>query len=154
MELSLRLLHLPVEASSVTRELGPSGPSPVRDRDSQKRHHRSARILIVDDEPAAAEAVRDHLLGCGHTVDMAFGADDALTAVQKVHRDVVLVDSGAPEVDGVEGLRRIRALDSTVPVIVDVMKPIDFALLDRAIAAALTSRDGSSKQTLVEGGAQ
>ncbi len=197
MELSLRLLHLPVDGSPVTRELGQSGPSPVsrtitqdqmadtdfridgaradrrtsvrarRDRECQKRRQRSARILIVDGEPAAAEAVRDHLLGCGHTVDMAFSADDALTAVQRAHRDVVLLDSWTPEVDGVEGLRRIRALDSTVPVIIVtanadvglkrealkfgacgyVMKPIDFANLDRAIASLLISRDAKGART-------
>ena len=98
---------------------------------------------------------------------MAFSADDALMAVQQVHRDVVLLDSRTPEVDGVEGLRRIRALDSTVPVLMVtgnadvslkretlkfaacgyVMKPIDFADLDRAIAALLISRDGKGART-------
>src|SRR5438552_11201700 len=82
MELSLRLLHVPVDGSPMIREPGQSGPNPA-----------AARILIVDDEPAAAEAVRDHLLACGYTVDMAFNADDALRAVQQVHRDVVLLDN-------------------------------------------------------------
>ncbi len=189
MELSLRLLHLPVDGSPVTQELGQSGPGPVSrkitqdpvtdsdvrsegargdrrtsasglwDRDRQKRRHRSARILIVGEE-SAAEAVRDHLLERGHTVDLAFSADDALTAIRQVHRDVVLLDISMPEIDGVEALRRIRALDATLPVIMVtgnedasirretlklgacgyVAKRIDFTDLDRATAAALTSR--------------
>ena len=189
MELSLRLLHLPVDGSPVTQELGQSGPGPVSrkitqdpvtdsdvrsegasgdrrtsasglwDRDRQKRRHRSARILIVGEE-SAAEAVRDHLLERGHTVDLAFSADDALMAIRQVRRDVVLLDISTPELDGVEALRRIRAVDATLPVIVvagnedasigreavklgacgSVVKPMDFADLDRAIAAALTSR--------------
>src|SRR5437899_3366950 len=161
MELSLRLLHVPVDGSPMIREPGQSGPNPA-----------AARILIVDDEPAAAEAVRDHLLACGYTVDMAFNADDALRAVQQVHRDVVLLDNW-PGVDGVEGIRRIRAVDSTLPVILavesadvrlmretlkfaacgHVVKPIDFAVLDRAIGV-LTSRDAQAveQNNLVEGG--
>jgi len=181
MELSLRLLHLPADGA----ERGTLGPNPAsrvtaqdpqaranrqtcvtarRARDRHERPRDSARILIVGDESVAAEAVRDHLLERGHTVDLAFSADDALTAIRQVRRDVVLLDISMPEIDGVEALRRIRAVDATLPVIMvtgnaaasleretlklgvcgSVVKPIDFADLDRATAAALTSRSAKS----------
>ena len=171
MQLSLRLLHLPVDGSPVTRELRQPGPDPLSRKITQdevarqKPRHRSARILIVGDEPAAAEVIRDHLLNRGHTVDLAFSADDALAAIRDIRRDLVLLDISIPQIsmpqiDGVAALRRIRAADATLAVIVVtgnadgtltretsklgacgyVVKPIDFAHLDRTIAAALSSR--------------
>ena len=166
MQLSLRLLHLPVDGSPVTRELRQPGPDPLSGKITQgevarqKPRHRSARILIVGDEPAAAEAIRDHLLNRGHTIDLAFSADDALAAIRDIRRDLVLLDISMPQIDGVAALRRIRAADATLAVIVVtgnadgtperetsklgacgyVVKPIDFAHLDRTIAAAFSSR--------------
>ena len=166
MQLSLRLLHLPVDGSPVARELRQPGPDPLSRKITQdevarqKPRHRSARILIVGDEPAAAEAIRDHLLNRGHTVDLAFSADDALAAIRDIRRDLVLLDISMPQIDGVAALRRIRAADATLAVIVVtgnadgtltretsklgtcgyVVKPIDFAHLDRTIAAAFSSR--------------
>ena len=145
MQLSLRLLHLPVDGSPVARELRQPGPDPLSRKITQdevarqKPRHRSARILIVGDEPAAAEAIRDHLLNRGHTVDLAFSADDALAAIRDIRRDLVLLDSSMPQIDGVEALRRIRAEDASLAVIM-LGGPIDFADLDRAATAALTSR--------------
>jgi len=140
MELNLRLLHLPVDATDVTRERKPSPASRVtaRRRSRPERPHESARILIVDDEPAVAEPVRDYLLSRGHTVDLAFSTDDALTAIRQIRRDLVLLDSSMPQIDGVEALRRIRAEDASLAVIM-LGGPIDFADLDRAATAALTS---------------
>ena len=166
MQLSLRLLHLPVDGSPVARELRQPGPDPLSRKITQdevarqKPRHRSARILIVGDEPAAAEAIRDHLLNRGHTIDLAFSADDALAAIRDIRRDLVLLDISMPQIDGVAALRRIRAADATLAVIVVtgnadgtperetsklgacgyVVKPIDFAHLDRTIAAAFSSR--------------
>src|SRR5207249_10767428 len=98
MQLSLRLLHLPVDGSPVTRELRQPGPDPLSRKITQdevarqKPRDRSARILIVGDEPAAAEAIRDHLLNRGHTIDLAFSSDDALAAMRDIRWDVVLLD--------------------------------------------------------------
>jgi DNA-binding response OmpR family regulator len=162
MNLSLRLLHLPGDGADVTRERKstPALRATARRRARQERPRESARILIVDDEPTVAESIRDHLLRRGYTVDLAFSADDALIAIRQVSRDLVLLDSAMPQIDGVEALRRIRALDASVAVIIvtdcaeksleretsklgacdHVMKPIDFADLDRATRAALTRR--------------
>ncbi len=165
MQLSLRLLHLPVDGSPVTREVRQPGHDPLPRNITQdpvarrKPRRRSARILIVGDEPAAAEAIRDHLLNRGHTVDLAFSADDALAAIRELRRDLVLLDISLPQTDGVEAIRRIRAADATLSVIVTgnadgtvtreasklgacgyVVKPIDFAHLDRTTAVALSSR--------------
>ncbi|PYM52941.1 MAG: hypothetical protein DMD77_28245 [Candidatus Rokuibacteriota bacterium] len=124
MQLSLRLLHLPVDGSPVAREVRQPGHDPLPRNITQdpvarrKPRRRSARILIVGDEPAAAEAIRDHLLNRGHTVDLAFSADDALAAIRELRRDLVLLDISLPQTDGVEAIRRIRAADATLSVIV------------------------------------
>jgi len=168
MNLSLRLLHLPGDGADVTREpkSTPAVPATARRRGRQEQPRESARILIVDDEPAVAELIRDHLLRRGYTVDLAFSADDALAAIRQVRRDLVLLDSAMPQIDGVEALGRIRALDTSVAVIIvtgcaensfepttsklgacgHVMKPIDFANLDRATRAALTRRGAKTRR--------
>src|SRR5262245_36388600 len=169
MELRLRLLHLPGgDGADVTRERRPSAalrPTLGR-RGRQERPRESARILIVEDEPAVAEAIRDHLLSRGYTVDLAFSADDALVAIRQIRRDVVILDISMPQFDGVEALRRVRAVDATLPVIAvtadadgslerellklgacgSVVKPIDFADLDRATRAALTCRGAKTRR--------
>jgi len=167
MKLSLRLLNLPGDEADATREpeSSPALRATARRRGPKERPHESARILIVDDEPAVAELIRDHLLRRGYTVDLAFSADEALTAIRQVRRDLVLLDSAMPQVDGVEALGRIRALDASVAVIIvtgcaeksleratsklgacgHVMKPIDFTDLDRATSAALTRRSARTR---------
>src|SRR5262249_4505028 len=118
MNLSLRLLNLPGDGADVTRE-PKSTPALHGDARRRRRQPReSARILIVDDEPAVAELIRDHLLRHGYTVDLAFSADEALAAIRQVRRDLVLLDSAMPQIDGVEALGRIRALDASVAVII------------------------------------
>jgi len=166
MNLSLRLLNLPGDGADVTRE-PQSTPALHGDARRRRRQPReSARILIVDDEPAVAELIRDHLLRHGYTVDLAFSADEALAAIRQVRRDLVLLDSAMPQIDGVEALGRIRALDASVAVIIvtgcaekslepatsnlgacdHVMKPIDFTDLDRATSAALTRRGAKTRR--------
>ncbi len=75
------------------------------------------RILVVDDERAIRRFLRTSLSAYGYTV---FVAPDGATALHEVtaHRpDVIVLDLGLPDMDGVEVLRRLRAW-SPVPVIV------------------------------------
>jgi two-component system KDP operon response regulator KdpE len=78
---------------------------------------RGARILVVDDEPEIVEAVRRNLVGHGYDVSAAPGGEAALAALAQRPVDVVLLDLGLPDMDGLEGLRRVRERGST-PIIV------------------------------------
>jgi len=69
----------------------------------------SRRVLVVDDNRDAAASLRLVLELDGHEVEAAYGAAEALRAVDVFRPDVVLLDIGLPQMDGYEVARRIRA---------------------------------------------
>jgi two-component system KDP operon response regulator KdpE len=77
----------------------------------------SATVLIVDDEPAIRRLLRTSLLAQGFRVSEADSATSALAVVAEGGMDVVLLDLGLPDLDGLEVIRRLRAV-SAVPLVV------------------------------------
>ena len=75
------------------------------------------RVLVVEDEPAVARTLRISLTAHGYDVDIAKDGTRALMLTAANHPDVVLLDLGLPDLDGIEVLRRIRQT-STVPVVI------------------------------------
>jgi DNA-binding response OmpR family regulator len=75
-------------------------------------------VLVVDDEPGIRTVLRAYLLAAKFTVSEAETAADAVAqATNEVQpADLVLLDLGLPDADGLDALRRIRML-SDVPVI-------------------------------------
>ncbi|GAA4534539.1 response regulator transcription factor [Amycolatopsis samaneae] len=75
----------------------------------------TVRVLLVEDEPAIAEALADILHAHRHTVTHVGRGADALLR----HRDadLLLLDLMLPDLDGLEVLRKLRQV-SSVPVIV------------------------------------
>ncbi len=80
-------------------------------------HFRGTSVLVVDDEPQVCDILRDFLLREGYKAFIAYTAYDALASLQRHHPDIILLDIRLPEIDGMECLRRIRALDSHVTVV-------------------------------------
>jgi two-component system, OmpR family, KDP operon response regulator KdpE len=76
-----------------------------------------SRILVVDDDPALLRTLRINLRARGHEVLLAAGGVEAEVSFNDEHPDLVVLDLGLPDLDGVEVLRRIRK-QSAVPVIV------------------------------------
>jgi EAL domain-containing protein (putative c-di-GMP-specific phosphodiesterase class I) len=74
-------------------------------------------VLVVDDDPAVARALRRVLEAAGYTVSVVTGGQAAVEAITKAGFDVVISDIQMPGMTGVELLRAIRALDLDVPVI-------------------------------------
>ncbi|HZF89111.1 response regulator transcription factor [Streptomyces sp.] len=77
---------------------------------------RSARILVVDDDPTVAEVVAGYLDRAGHVVDRADDGPSALTRLAAHRPDLVVLDLMLPGMDGLEVCRRMRAA-GPVPVI-------------------------------------
>jgi two-component system KDP operon response regulator KdpE len=76
----------------------------------------SIRVLVVDDE----RPIRRFLMAClgsHYTVYEAASGADALAATLSVRPDVILLDLGLPDLDGVEVTRRVREW-SQIPIIV------------------------------------
>src|SRR5947209_17798220 len=77
----------------------------------------TARLLIVDDDIEFLEGLKVSLVGLGYQVDRSSHGADALMAIRLVRPDVVLLDIRMRPLGGVEVLRRIRATDPSLPVI-------------------------------------
>jgi two-component system, OmpR family, KDP operon response regulator KdpE len=75
------------------------------------------RVLVVDDEPGIVRALRINLRVRGYDVDTAADGRAALDAAARHQPDVVILDLGLPDMDGVEVIRGLRGW-SRSPVIV------------------------------------
>jgi two-component system KDP operon response regulator KdpE len=75
------------------------------------------KILVVDDDPSLVKALRIGLTARGDDVVTAQTGSDAIAQVALVHPDLVILDLGLPDLDGLEVCRRIREF-SNVPVLV------------------------------------
>lgn len=71
----------------------------------------SGRVLVVDDEPIVREILARYLTRDGFLVDVAEDGEEALTAVERHHPDLVLLDLMLPRIDGLEVFRRMRSAD-------------------------------------------
>lgn len=67
-----------------------------------------ARILVVDDEPAVRELLRQILEGAGHQVFEAANGKVAMVRLAKQPADLVIVDMLMPEKDGVEVIIEVK----------------------------------------------
>ncbi|CRK56471.1 sensor histidine kinase [Alloactinosynnema sp. L-07] len=74
-------------------------------------------VLVVDDEPQIVRALRINLTARGYEVVTAPDGRTALTVAADKHPDVVVLDLGLPDLDGVEVIEGLRGW-STVPIIV------------------------------------
>jgi len=68
------------------------------------------RVLIVDDDTDSRELIGHVLSDCAASVIAAGSAVEALELLQQLRPHVMVSDIGMPEVDGIDLLRRIRAL--------------------------------------------
>jgi two-component system KDP operon response regulator KdpE len=76
-----------------------------------------AWLLVVEDEEPARRLLRAYLARRGYRVDEAASAREAMRTWEAHRPDLVLLDLGLPDLDGVEVIRRIRR-DAVTPIIV------------------------------------
>jgi len=78
----------------------------------------SASILVVDDHADFGEMVAEHLRGSGHICTVVSSGRAAIASAQERIPDLVVTDLRMAEVDGLDVLDAVRALDAEIPVIV------------------------------------
>src|SRR5213594_135727 len=74
------------------------------------------KVLVVDDEPKIVQLARDYLVHAGFAVTTAYDGKAALAAARTDHPDLVVLDLGLPELDGLDVARALRA-ESSVPIV-------------------------------------
>jgi two-component system KDP operon response regulator KdpE len=77
----------------------------------------SARILIVDDEPSILATMAPLLRARGYDVSTATSGHAALEAVDRQPPQLVILDLGLPDLDGIEVTRRLRE-GRAIPILV------------------------------------
>jgi two-component system, OmpR family, KDP operon response regulator KdpE len=75
------------------------------------------RVLIVDDEKAIQRFLKNALSSAEFSVHLAGSGKEALMAAVAIRPDLIILDLGLPDMDGVEVLRRLREW-TKVPVII------------------------------------
>jgi CheY-like chemotaxis protein/tRNA A-37 threonylcarbamoyl transferase component Bud32 len=96
----------------------------------------NARILVVDDEPAAVALMEDFLSGLGYQVVTAGNGVEAMTAMAAQPISLVVTDIDMPHKSGTVLLRELKALDPELPIILVTGKPsIDTAVTSMKLGA-------------------
>ena len=75
------------------------------------------RILVVEDEPAAAAVLAKGLRENAYAVDIAADGAAAITHASSTDYDLVILDVLLPRINGLELCRRLRDFGSTVPIL-------------------------------------
>jgi two-component system alkaline phosphatase synthesis response regulator PhoP len=101
----------------------------------------SPRILIVDDEPAIADVLREYLQTENFTCHSVSDGEEALAAMQSFTPDLILLDLNLPRVSGKEVLRELRTY-SNVPIIILTSRGAE---IDRIIGLEIGADDYISK---------
>ncbi|MGD0238000.1 MAG: response regulator, partial [Syntrophorhabdales bacterium] len=77
----------------------------------------AVRILVVDDERQIRRVLKTALSANGYDIREAPSGYDGLSQTQLFHPDVILLDLGLPDLDGIEVIRRLREW-TKIPIIV------------------------------------
>ncbi|MEN9799535.1 MAG: hypothetical protein RL653_3232 [Pseudomonadota bacterium] len=129
------------------------------------------KVLIVEDEPRMARMLQQGLTEEGHQVDVCGRAGEALPQAESIAYDVILLDWGLPDQDGVSLLRTWRGRGLRTPVLLltargstgekvvglragaddYLVKPFDFDEL-LARTEALARRGGGAQQPVRRAG--
>lgn len=81
-------------------------------------HNSSATLLIIDDDQVVRASLAAYLEDSGFNVLQASNGLQGLEVFERDHPDLVICDLRMPQVDGLELIRRINALQVETPVIV------------------------------------
>jgi len=129
------------------------------------------RILVAEDDAILADGLTRSLRQSGYAVDWVKNGAEAETALGANAFDLLILDLGLPRVPGLEVLKRLRARDSRLPVLIltaldgvndrvrgldagaddYIAKPFDLAEMEARVRA-LTRRGMAGSPTLLRHG--
>jgi two-component system, OmpR family, response regulator RegX3 len=95
------------------------------------------KVLLVEDDPAIAGSVETSLSNAGMTVHHCATATDAIAAAKEFAPEVILLDLGLPDMDGLDVSKTIREF-SNVPIIIVSARGDE---LDRVLGLELGADD-------------
>ncbi len=105
------------------------------------------RILVVDDETSIRRYLRAALSAQGFAIYEAANGQEAINAVVTNHPDLIILDLGLPDLDGIEVTRRLREWSQTPIIILSVREAENdkIAALDAGADDYLTKPFGTGE---------
>ena len=76
------------------------------------------RVLLAEDDPMIGDAIQGALKDASYAVDWVKDGASVLVALKTQPYDLVLLDLGLPDQDGLEVLTNLRAQDNPVPLLI------------------------------------
>jgi two-component system KDP operon response regulator KdpE len=76
------------------------------------------KVLVVDDEPAIRRFLRTSLTAQGYQVTEAENGTTALDSLRRNTIDILVLDLGLPDIDGLDIIERLRGQGFAVPIVV------------------------------------
>ena len=77
----------------------------------------SAVVLIIDDELQIRRFLQISLQANGYTVHLTATGEEGLLKAAQLRPDLIILDMGLPDIDGLEVLKRLREWTQT-PVVI------------------------------------
>ena len=105
------------------------------------------RVLVVDDENSIRRYLRAALSAQGFTIYEASNGQEAINGVLSHHPDIIILDLGLPDFDGIEVTRRLREWSQTPIIILSVREAENdkIAALDAGADDYLTKPFGTGE---------
>lgn len=120
-EISARLKHLLARAREIRGLIQKVGsaiaPETRRNASRQSARLATARLLVVDSDENIRRSAHDLLGGQGATVETARDAHEAIAMMRESNYSAALVDIRLPDLDGFETFKRLREVQTAVPII-------------------------------------
>lgn len=104
-------------------------------------HEGGTRVLVVEDDPTAYEAISSHLAASAYIPIRARNADEALRFARLLHPAAITLDIILPDLDGWEILRRLKDDPDTAGIPVIIVSVLD----NRELAITLGADDYMTK---------
>jgi DNA-binding NtrC family response regulator len=126
---------------------------------------KTIKIVIVDDEKDMRQSISQWLALYGFETETFAGAGDALKSLYYNYPGIIITDIKMPKMDGIQFLKKIKSMDSSLPVImitghgdipmaVDAMRLGAFDFLEKPFnpdsMTALVKRAAASRRLILE----
>ena len=112
-----------------------------------------AKLLVVDDEPRAAELTAELLRRAGYVVEVAISGGEALERVRRSSPDLMLLDYEMPDMQAPEVLDQLRSGGDRVAFPVIILTGARFAAGDQVVGIERGATDyivkGTDRQVLL-----
>ena len=114
-----------------------AGVAPAGDRvqPAMNGHGAGPLILVVEDDPAAAELLTRQLIAAGYRTEVARTGTEALAKARELHPAAITLDIILPEVDGWEVMTQLKSDEQTSTIPVVVVSVVDNPELGLALGA-------------------